>query len=87
MQEMQKKQVQEELQEGPQEEREEEEVPEDLLQPRLPHLKAPQYPSEPVVPIVRDRDRVYGDCLPNFPQPRKWRSPTRVRQALRPTPT
>ena len=25
-------------------------------------------PSEPVV-LVRDRDRVYGDCLPKSPQP------------------
>ena len=41
---------------------------------------------EPVV-LVRDRDRVYGDCLPKSPQPatRAWRSSTRVRQALRPT--
>eukprot|EP00964_Phaeocystis_antarctica_P104936 scaffold70022_cov53-Phaeocystis_antarctica.AAC.1 len=38
-------------------------------------------PSEPVV-LVRDRDIIYGDCLPKSPQPaiRAWRSPTRVRR-------
>ena len=41
----------------------------------MAHLRA-----TPVLVLVRDRDRVYGDCLPNCPQPcNKWRSPTRVR--------
>ena len=74
----------EDVREAVQEEQLEEEVPEDLLRPIL------RAPSEPVV-LVRDRDRVYGDCLPKSPQPatRAWRSPTRVRQAcplpMRPT--
>ena len=71
-------------------------VPEDLLPARLLTPSAPlEYPSlqhnrripdstpsQRSVVLVRDRDRVYGDCLPKFPQPRKWRSPTRVRQAM-----
>ena len=57
-----------------QEEGVEDEVPEDLL--RLVTLRAP---SE-LVDLVRDRDRVYGDCLPKFSQPAigAWRSRTRV---------
>ena len=68
------------MQEAVQEEQVEEELQEDLLRGSI--LRAP---LEPVV-LVRDRDRVYGDCLPKSPQPatRAWRSPTRVRQALRP---
>jgi hypothetical protein len=64
-----------------QEEEVEEEMQEDLLRLIL------RTPSKPV-DLVRDRDRVYGDCLPKSPQPRKWRSPTRVRQSdARPTHT
>ena len=64
-------------------------VPEDLLRARLlAKLAARGSPDgtplrRPRVVLVRDRERVYGNCLPKFPQPHKWRSPTRVRQAIR----
>ena len=60
------------------EEEVEEEVREDLL--RGSTLRAP---LEPVV-LVRDRDRVYGDCLPKSPQPatRAWRSPIHAFEKL-----
>ena len=60
-----------EVQKAVREEEVEEEVREDLLRGSI--LRAP---LEPVV-LVRDRDRVYGDCLPKSPQPatRAWRSP------------
>ena len=64
------------------------EVHEELLRARPQVLNGPleaqPLAMEPVA-LVRDRDRIYGDCLPKFPQPatRAWRSPTRVRQALR----
>ena len=64
-------------------------VREDLLRARLlAKLAARGSPDgtpsrRPRVVLVRDRDRVYGNCLPKFPQPHKWRSSTRVRQAIR----
>ena len=72
----------EDVREAVQEEQVEEQVPCRRLRPIL------RAPSGPVV-LVRDRDRVYGDCLPKSPQPatRAWQSSTRVRQALRPTST